>query len=155
MVKMQKGDATVPVKSDKLVIIAHVCNNVDAWGRGFVVPLGNKYPMAKEAFHRAKRDYSSEEVLGKVQLTSISPVLYIANMFEQNGLRSKANPIPLKMDSLEKCLRTVFKLAASKKAIVQMPKIGAGLAGGNWNEIFKLIELVSSEYDVECYILEL
>ena len=37
-------DITTPV------IIPHVCNNIGAWGSGFVVPLGRKYPKAKEAY---------------------------------------------------------------------------------------------------------
>lgn len=155
MIKILKGDATVPVSCGKPVIIAHVCNNVNAWGRGFVVPLGVKYPQAKTAFHNANKEYGSDELLGKVQLVKISPNLAVANMFAQSGLRSKLNPIPLKMDSLEQCLASVFKIAANKDAAVQMPRIGAGLAGGSWNEIFELISKLAFDFSIECYILEM
>jgi hypothetical protein len=43
------GDATTP-QGNRPMVIAHVCNDVGAWGRGFVVPLGKRYPSAKQQF---------------------------------------------------------------------------------------------------------
>jgi len=37
------GDATAP-KADGPKIIVHVCNDVGAWGRGFVVALSRRWP---------------------------------------------------------------------------------------------------------------
>lgn len=35
------GDATIPIGEGKK-IIAHVCNDIGAWGKGFVLPLAKK-----------------------------------------------------------------------------------------------------------------
>jgi hypothetical protein len=41
------GDATDPQGQGKKMIV-HVCNDIGAWGLGFVVPLGTKFPKAKD-----------------------------------------------------------------------------------------------------------
>ena len=45
-IKYLLGDATSPDLSTR-PLIAHICNDIGAWGKGFVVPLGQKYPKAK------------------------------------------------------------------------------------------------------------
>lgn len=42
------GDATIPRNTqDAITIICHCCNAFGGWGRGFVLPLGKRYPKAK------------------------------------------------------------------------------------------------------------
>ncbi|WP_230679619.1 hypothetical protein, partial [Streptococcus pneumoniae] len=39
------------------IVIPHVCNDIGAWGKGFVVGLGVTYPITKEsylAWHRGE-----------------------------------------------------------------------------------------------------
>lgn len=154
MIYVQQGDATVPIVDDHIVVIAHICNNVGAWGNGFEVLLGKAYPQAKREFLEYSKKHYADYLLGEVLWTKISNSLRIANMFAQNGLRSRTNPVPLQMYELRTCLETVFRLACVNNAVVQMPKIGAGLAGGNWTEIYNLIEEVQAEYGIDVYILE-
>ena len=45
----------------------------------------------------------------------------------------------VRMEELRVCLRAVFARARELDAAVAMPKIGAGLGGGNWKEIRELI----------------
>ena len=50
-IKYQVGDLFEAIDSYKeKIIIAHVCNNKGAWGSGFVIPLGKKYPLAKSEY---------------------------------------------------------------------------------------------------------
>ena len=47
-IKYVIGDATQPeLIQNKINMICHCCNTIGAWGAGFVVSLGNKYPIAK------------------------------------------------------------------------------------------------------------
>jgi len=43
------GDATRP-NIDGNKIIAHICNDIGAWGRGFVLALSNTYPETERAY---------------------------------------------------------------------------------------------------------
>ena len=44
-----RGDATAP-RGDGGKIIAHVCNDVGAWGKGFVLALSRRWPQLAQAF---------------------------------------------------------------------------------------------------------
>jgi O-acetyl-ADP-ribose deacetylase (regulator of RNase III) len=136
------GDATeIQVgMDDEYAIIAHVCNNVGAWGAGFVVPLGKKYPAARNRFiidaHAALPD---RVPMGTVQFELVEPGVIVANMIAMNGVASGRNPRPLQMDQLAICLIKLNAMAERYKATVHMPRIGAGLAGGDWQEIASLL----------------
>ena len=47
------GDATLPIETEaENRLIVHCCNTLGAWGAGFVVPLGERYPSAKEEYKK-------------------------------------------------------------------------------------------------------
>lgn len=129
------GSAIEPVGEDKF-IIAHVTNNLGAWGAGFVVPLGRAWPEARAAY---MKDYS-EGVLeyghvSFVQITDLDRQGWIANMTAQTlGVEN-----PLNMEALKECVGKVIAFAKEKGASIHSPRFGAGLAGGNWKDIEALI----------------
>ena len=41
------GDATLP-QGRGPGVIAHICNDLGQWGKGFVLPLGKRYPDAEK-----------------------------------------------------------------------------------------------------------
>ncbi|MBV9509840.1 MAG: Appr-1-p processing protein, partial [Caulobacteraceae bacterium] len=50
-----KGDATQPTgKGNK--IIAHICNDLGGWGKGFVLALSKRWPQPEAAFRQWYRD---------------------------------------------------------------------------------------------------
>ena len=60
-----KGDATQP-QGAGLKIIAHVCNDMGAWGKGFVVALSKRWKKP-EADYRAWYLSKTDFALGDVQ----------------------------------------------------------------------------------------
>ena len=130
------GDATNPVGPGNKVI-AHVCNNLGAWGAGFVLAISKKWSKPEGEYKKLIR--SGEFKLGSVQFVVPEPNLIIANMICQNGLRSKSNPHPLDLSALSFSLSAVRSYAEERGASVHMPKIGSGLGGGDWNTISRLI----------------
>lgn len=66
------GDATLPLGNGQC-IIAHVCNDIGGWGKGFVRPLGKRYPKA-EAEYRAwfQRKTDPPFALGQVQFVEVA-----------------------------------------------------------------------------------
>jgi O-acetyl-ADP-ribose deacetylase (regulator of RNase III) len=138
------GDATLP-QSAKTTIICHSCNDIGAWGAGFVVPLGQKYPEAREKYlewsGRAPSNIGAITTpfkLGEVQFVKINPQLWIANLIGQKGVGFRNGP-PVKYDALYDGFVKVADFAVSQSAEVVMPRIGCGLGGGDWNVVEKLI----------------
>lgn len=151
MIKYLVGNAIKPIIYP--TIIAHVCNNINKWGKGFVVPLGQSYPKAKYEYHKWFSDlgYNDKPILGNTQFVIIRDTIAIANMIAQEGIRVNDN-IPLRYDALRKCLKNVNDFAIRHKAVINMPRIGCGLAGGTWNEIEKII---MEEVFVDTYVFTL
>lgn len=143
------GDATKPAKNP--AIIAHICNDVAGWGRGFVVALGNLYPEAKTAYKRWFQTDNPQ--LGQVQFvdTHVEGII-VANMIAQHGIRWQGKVPPIRYEALEACLRQVYDKAVEKGASVVAPRIGAVLAGGKWPRIESIIK---DAMKVETYIYTL
>lgn len=130
-----KGDATEPIGDGKK-IICHICNDIGAWGAGFVLALSKKWSFPED-FYRARQKYP----LGHADVLAVATDIYVANMIAQHGvgLDADGNP-PIRYTALIEALETVNAVAAKRNASLHMPRIGAGLAGGDWNAIEKIIE---------------
>jgi O-acetyl-ADP-ribose deacetylase (regulator of RNase III) len=151
------GDALDTSEASGPVIIAHICNDKGACGAGFVLAVSAKYRRA-ELLYRAwsqgrRRPADPVFRLGQTQFAEVSqsPDVIIANMIGQ----TLGGPAPIRYAALQDCLRRVRTEAQARGATVQMPRIGAGLAGGDWNRIAQLIteELTSHGVAVTVYDL--
>jgi O-acetyl-ADP-ribose deacetylase (regulator of RNase III) len=135
------GDATQPV-GDGPRIIAHVCNDIGGWGRGFVVAISKRW-KSPEAEYRAwscgERDISFK--LGEVQFVSVEKALWVANMVGQHKTSPVDGVPPVRYDAIEAGLAKVTDFAIDRNASIHMPRIGCGLAGGSWEIVENLIEL--------------
>lgn len=134
------GDATRPLSSGN-IIIAHICNDIGAWGKGFVLALSKLSPEPERAYRawyamRKQNDFA----LGAVQFVAVSPEIVVANMIGQHGIRKTGGIPPIRYDAVETALEIVGKKALERKASVHLPRIGCGLAGCFWDKIEPLIE---------------
>lgn len=134
------GDATKPQSAGKK-IIAHVCNDIGAWGRGFVLALSKLSPAPERAFKEWYRGRERNDfALGAVQFVSVSPDVSVANMVGQHGIRKSNDVPPIRYDAVKAALKIVGEKAQAENASVHLPRIGCGLAGGKWSEIEPIIE---------------
>lgn len=136
-----RGDATSPqAKGPKL--IAHVCNDAGGWGKGFVLALSRRWPEPERDFrtwwrHRAKNDFA----LGAVRVIQVKPDTWVANMIGQHGTRTgRSGTPPVRYEAIATCLTSVAGHAEELGASVHMPRIGCGLAGGEWSMVEALVE---------------
>ena len=144
--KIIKGDATKPVSEGKKVI-AHICNDIGKWGRGFVMAVSKKWPHIRDEYIAWYKDGFD---LGQVQFVEADKDIWVANMIGQHGIRRNA-VVPICYESVKSCLQKVAEFAISREASVHMPKIGCGLAGGSWDKIQPIIQDTMERVDVTIY----
>ena len=134
-----RGDATVPsVKG--VTIVAHVCNDIGGWGKGFVLALSRRWPEPEAAYRAWHRDRASNDfALGAVQLVQVERYAWVANMIGQRGTRTGGKGVPVRYEAIDTALTRLADHAADLGASVHMPRIGCGLAGGKWSRVEPLI----------------
>ncbi len=147
------GDATRPV-GEGAKIIAHVCNNLGKWGKGFVLAVSRRWPIARQRYLTLPTPGTTIP-LGTVQMVKVEEDIYVANLIAQDGIRSRNNPVPLKYLSLKACLGQVATEALSLQASVHMPRIGCGLAGGEWYRVEPIIQRTLCQRGVAVYVYDL
>ncbi|USQ84548.1 macro domain-containing protein [Streptomyces phaeoluteigriseus] len=134
-----RGDATVPsVKGVK--VIAHVCNDLGGWGKGFVLALSRRWPEPEKEYRAWHRERAVNDFgLGAVQFVQVEPYVWVANMVGQRGIRTGSKGVPVRYEAIDAALDRVASKAAELGASVHMPRIGCGLAGGKWARVEPLV----------------
>lgn len=136
------GDATAPAGAGHKLIV-HGCNDLGRWGKGFVLAISKRWPEPERryrAWHRGEDKESGAFALGAVQFVTVRPDLTIGNLISQHGIGKRKGVAPVRYDALRTGFRQVAVFALEKSASVHMPRIGCGLAGGNWDEVEVIIE---------------
>lgn len=147
------GDATRPV-GEAAKIIAHICNDVGGWGAGFVLALSQRWPEPAAEYRRWYEGRATNDfALGAVQFVPVTPDITVANMIGQRDITPSASGPPVRYDAIETALATIATRAQQVEASVHMPRIGSGLAGGDWNVIESIVERSLSGIDVIVYDL--
>ncbi|MGW1490353.1 macro domain-containing protein [Streptomyces sp. NPDC002402] len=134
-----QGDATTP-RGKGVKLIAHVCNDLGGWGKGFVLAISRRWPGPEAAYRRWHRERAGNDFgLGAVQYVQVGPYLWVANMVGQRGMRTGSKGVPVRYEAIDTALGALAEKAAELEASVHMPRIGCGLAGGKWSRVEPLI----------------
>jgi O-acetyl-ADP-ribose deacetylase (regulator of RNase III) len=150
-----KGDATQPQGKGNR-IIAHVCNDLGGWGKGFVLAVSKRWPGPEAAYRAWHKDRSKNDFgLGAIQVVQVETYLWVANMVAQRGIETGSSGPPIRYKAVRACLGKLAVEAEEVGASVHMPRIGCGLAGWRWEEIEPIIrdELTSKGVAVTIYDL--
>jgi O-acetyl-ADP-ribose deacetylase (regulator of RNase III) len=137
--RVLRGDATSPqAKGPK--IVAHVCNDLGGWGKGFVLAISRRWPEPERAYRGWHRQRAGNDFgLGATQLVQVRTDTWVANMVAQHGMRTGSKGPPIRYDAVARCLAAVADHALRLDASVHMPRIGCGLAGGRWERIEPIV----------------
>ncbi|MFI9102435.1 Appr-1-p processing protein [Streptomyces fildesensis] len=135
-----RGDATTPLgKGPKA--IAHVCNDLGGWGKGFVLAVSRRWPEPERRYRRWHRERAANDFgLGAVQMVQVDRLVWVANMVGQRGMRTGSKGVPVRYEAIDAALEKLAGEAAALGASVHMPRIGCGLAGGRWERIEPLVQ---------------
>ncbi|GGK24505.1 Appr-1-p processing protein [Deinococcus malanensis] len=160
MLTYRIGDATQPEGTDPKVLV-HVCNDQGHWGAGFVLALSRRFKAPESAYRawaKGQADGQDPFELGRVQFVNVEPTLWVANLIGQHDIARQARATsvpPVRYAAIREGLSRVRAFAQEHQASVHMPRIGAGLAGGDWTVIEGIVqdELASQGVPVTVYDL--
>lgn len=147
-----KGDATLPQASG-IKIIAHICNDIGGWGKGFVVAISKRWKAPEIAYrewYKTQIDFS----LGNIQVIQVEEEIFVTNMIGQRGIGIIDNKPPIDYKAVELCLSNLSEEAQKLQASVHMPRIGCGLAGGKWEIIEPIIQKTLLANDIETFVYD-
>lgn len=156
MIKYCYGDL---LKSKEKVIV-HGCNCSNGFASGFAGQVAQKYPEVKQAYHawyesHIKIGYYPEMNLGPCSPGEWQPITThdgrtIINLISQRNYGPLEEGPYVSYQAIKKGFESILK----QYNTIAMPKIGAGLAGGNWDIIEKIINKVSGQQEVRVYIYD-
>lgn len=147
MIEYRKGD----LFADKHPVIAHGCNAQGVMGSGFAKLIKEKYP---EAYRKYSQLWVENQLIpGLAHIVFVNGT-YIANLITQPAY----GKLGIQYVSYDAVNLSTKELAAFMEenpnlSHVAMPKIGAGLGGGDWNIIESIIN--TNMKDVKVVVYEL
>jgi O-acetyl-ADP-ribose deacetylase (regulator of RNase III) len=133
-------------------IICHGVNCQGVMGSGVAKQIRSKYPKVYETYRRymahCHENYTDKDALGVYQLVQVTEQLQVANMFTQVNYGNDGSRY-VSYDAIEESFSDLCKNLQYQghTGTIYFPKIGAGLGGGNWN----IIEKILDETIPECY----
>lgn len=156
MYKEIDGDLITLAKEGTFDVITHGCNCLSNMGAGIAPQMAkafgaNTFEMERWGSTIEKLgciDYQTF-VLGENRIWSLSdyknnrnePELTVVNSYTQYKYgKNHTDGVskPLDYEALTLCMRKINNIFKGKH--IGLPKIGAGLAGGDWNRIKKIIQ---------------
>jgi O-acetyl-ADP-ribose deacetylase (regulator of RNase III) len=149
MIKYIQGDL---LKGGDRVIV-HGCNCLCNMGAGVALYISDVYPEAYMIDKATK--YKDESKLGTYTSWTgenkffLGKLVTVVNAYTQFYPNPKLKPFDY--DAFAKVLPKIRDDFADKT--IGFPKIGAGLAMGDWNRISKMIDDCFQEREVKVYVL--
>lgn len=134
--KTIKGDLIQLATQGHFDIIVHGCNCKCKMGAGVARQIKKVFPAAYHA--DINFGLKDKQRLGHISIATINGqnnTFYLVNAYTQYNY-SLTGPC-IDYDALRACFKKIKTIATGKK--VAYPKIGAGLAGGDWQKIRTII----------------
>lgn len=152
------GDLLVASHKGEVNVIGHGCNCFNTMGSGIAPQIKKAYPSAYVVDCATEKGDPSK--LGTFTRAEEDGV-FIYNIYSQFGYWGRNhNARDLDYDALRSALAHVrvdikFLTYPDGGAVIGLPKIGAGLAGGDWEVIEKIIIEELSSYNLKVVIFTL
>lgn len=146
ILKEIQGDLFKPFQKKNYDIMVHGCNCFHSFGAGFAAVVKRKYYLAYKADLQTSK--GSPEKLGSYSSYKSSDGLII-NLYSQ--FHYGFGKVNADIEAIKKGFELINKEYPNTKLCI--PRIGAGLAKGNWDVISKTINEVTPDLDITVYVL--
>ena len=163
-----EGDLIALAKQGKFDVITHGCNCLSNMGAGIAPQMAKAFGVDKFEMETWGPDIEKlgcidwqAFVLGENAIWSLEdfknnrdePELIVVNSYTQfryGKNHTDGVSKPLDYEALTLCMRKINGVFKGKH--IGLPKIGAGLAGGDWNRIKKIIQTELKDMKVSVVI---
>lgn len=148
MIKYRKGNI-LDVQSGYIV---HGCNAKGVMGAGVAKAIATLYPEILKPY----RDYCkalAENSLGKAVCVRVTDELTIVNAITQLTYGNYPSTRYVSYDAIDTVFTDIAYMLNPEADFVHIPKIGAGLGGGDWVVIASIINHRMKDYNVICWEL--
>ena len=140
-----KGD----LLQTKVKHIIHGCNSKGVMGSGVAKVLREKYPRAYQDYNDVYNGYGLE--LGNVIVSVQDDGKVIHNAITQRDYGRDSSRVYVSYWAIAEAFRKINQWGIKE---IALPKIGAGLANGDWNVISAIIENTLIDTKAYVYVLE-
>jgi O-acetyl-ADP-ribose deacetylase (regulator of RNase III) len=135
-------------------VIAHGCNCFNVMGAGVALAIRNKYPEVYKAdLETVRGDRNKLGTFTKAQVEA-EPIKIIYNLYTQYSMGG--DKVHLDYQALETSFEAMIidlkKNKALRSPIVAIPRIGCGLAGGNWDVVKEIIQNLAVKYTIPVFV---
>ncbi|MDJ0914803.1 MAG: macro domain-containing protein [Desulfobacterales bacterium] len=132
-----KGDLIQLALAKRFDVIIHGCNCHCEMGAGIARVIKKSFPEAYAAdLNTAKGDRQKLGTISHASVTHDNHTITVVNGYTQFDY--KGSGVLVDYDAVRSVMQTVKTIFSGKK--IGYPKIGAGLAGGDWQIISKIID---------------
>ena len=135
--KIIQGDLIALAKENYFDVIVHGCNCFCTMGAGIAKAIKQEFPEAYEADRQTEKGDKSK--LGTISYASINRDdldLVVVNAYTQFNYRGQG--VLVDYDAVASVMQKIKQGFSGQK--IGYPKIGAGLAKGDWTIIGQIIE---------------
>lgn len=139
-----RGDLIKLAKDGEFDLIVHGCNCFCTMGAGIAKGIKAAFPAAYEVDLETARGNRAK--LGTCTFAEVDlgiSRLVVVNAYTQFDYRGGGQKV--NYDAVRSCFRWIKQYHSGKK--IGFPKIGAGLAGGDWSKIVAIIGEELTEED--------
>lgn len=135
--KVVQGNIIDMIKNVEVDVVVHGCNCFCAMGGGIARQLADNFPDVEEIDNFVHHKYTHNiEKLGSFSTTTTNSGIMIINGYTQYYPGRDVNYNAIK--DVFKKIRIMFNL--NKNVKIVFPKIGCGIAGGNWEMVSQIIQ---------------
>ena len=149
MIEYVNGDVLLALERGELDVVAHGCNCQGGFGSGVAGQIARRWPHVREAYLTLHK--SGGTLLGFFQPVQISANQYIVNCGTQDNYLPRGVQ-HADYDAINDVMESLSLYTKHKLTRVGIPKIGAGLAGGKWEEIEEIILRHFTDQDLTVYV---
>lgn len=143
--KTISGDLIALAMSGHFDAIVHGCNCFCTMGAGIAKAIRAEFPEAYVADKQTtKGDRFKLGTYSSATVTTNGHSLTIVNAYTQFHYRGRG--VKVDYDAVTSCFAAISKDFTNQR--IGLPKIGAGLASGDWNRIAEIIDRECGDQDV-------
>ncbi|MDC9824330.1 macro domain-containing protein [Devosia sp. ZB163] len=146
--------------ASSLRVIGHGCNAQGLMGAGIAAAIKRAYPGAFDVYAKA-------HATRRLRVGEVVPWFgndrVVLNCITQERYGKDPNVVYVSYEGIRSCMRWIENTAREQRTAgvgplatareIGLPKIGAGLARGDWERIAAIIEAEVTSLDVVVYVL--